>query len=202
MRRAALVALAAAGLSGCAAVSWVRGGDDMDPDDRLTAGAQAVQAREYARAWSLLEPLTKEHADDEVGQAAMLTLVAMELDQRNVERRLWAGADIAARLLNVPELEPWIVPVAESFYVLANELGAQEQRIQQADSALAVAEARVRSLPRAPEQTVPGRISQIAGERDSARRQAEQLQQQLAAKDRELRETKAELERIKRTIKS
>lgn len=202
MRRAALIALAAASLSGCAAVSWARGGGGMEPDEQLAAGIQALQAREHLRARGLLEPLFREYPEEPEGQRAMLALIAAELDPRNPERRLWAGADMSARLLNVPGLEPWMVPVAESFYVLANELGAQEERIAQADSARAAAEARVRSLPRTTQPSVPARIAEATRARDEARREAEQLQARLAEREKELRETKQELERIKRTIKS
>src|SRR5690606_32419589 len=96
----------------------------------------------------------------------------------------------------------WMVPVAESFYLLATELGAQEERIARADSARVAAETQARSLPQTSQATVPARIRVATEERDAARRQAEQLQQQLTARERELRETKQELERIKRTIKS
>jgi hypothetical protein len=44
-------------------------------------------------------------------------------------------------------------------------------------------------------------MQRLTAERDQARRQAEQVQQQLNTRERELRETRAELERIKRTIR-
>jgi chromosome segregation ATPase len=89
--------------------------------------------------------------------------------------------------------------VATTFYLLAMELGAAEERIAEAEAARDTAEAR--NLPASARESVPVRVGRITAERDQARRQAEQLQQQLAARDRELRETRAELDRIKRTIR-
>ena len=56
------------------------------------------------------------------GQHALLTLIAADLDNRNPQRRLWAAAEMSARLLSIPDLEPWMVPVGESYYLLAVEL--------------------------------------------------------------------------------
>jgi hypothetical protein len=197
MRRALLLMLSTAGLSGCAAIAAIRGGDN--PREQLAAGAAAVEAQEYLRARGLLEPLVYRLPTHELGQTALLVLLAAELDNRNPDRRLWAAADMAGRLL-ASEPKPWMVPVAESYYLLAMELGAAEERIAQAESARATAEARAR-LPSTTQESVPARVGRITSERDQARRQAEQLQQQLATRDRELRETRAELERIKRTIR-
>jgi hypothetical protein len=192
-----LLLLGTVGLSGCAAVAAIRGDS---PRDQLAAGAAAVEAQEYLRARGLLEPLFYERPGDTVGQAALLVLLAAELDNRNPERRLWAAADMAGRLLAVEPAERWFVPVAETFYLLAVELGANEERIAAAESARATAEA-ARRLPATTQESVPARVGRVTAERDQARRQAEQLQQQLATRDRELRETRAELERIKRTIR-
>jgi hypothetical protein len=198
MRRAALLLVLSAAVSGCAAVAAIRGDS---PREQLAQGAAAVEAQEYLRARGLLEPLFYERPHDAIGQQALLVLLAAELDNRNPDRRLWAAADMAGRLLNVPAAEPWTVPLAETYYLIAMELGAAEERVARAESARASAEARARSLPATTQESVPARVSRITAERDQARRQAEQLQQQLAARDRDLRETRAELERIKRTIR-
>ena len=140
----------------------------------------------------------------------MLALSAGELDPRKPERRLWAGADLSARLLNVPDVEPWMVPVAETYYLLALELGAQEERLARADSLEQAATVEKdaasglvanRRLPAAPESTVPARIRAIESQRDSLRQRVAELEEQLAARAEELRLTQVELERIKKTIK-
>jgi hypothetical protein len=161
-----------------------------------------VEAQEYLRARGLLEPLFYEQPDRPLAHQAMLVLVAAELDNRNPDRRLWAAADMAERLLLLDTVDPWQIPLAETFYLLAMELGAAEQRIAQAESERDAAEARARrSLPATTRESVPAQIGRITSERDQHRRRAEQLETQLAERDRQLRETRQELERVRRTIR-
>lgn len=201
-RAALLLALGTAGLTGCAALARTQ---QPDPREQLNEGVAALEARDYLRARTLLEPLYREHWEKPVGQQALLTLVAAELDGRNPGRRLWAAAEMAARLLNLPELQPWMVPLGESYYLLAVELGAQEERLAEADSARALAEAQadaaVRELPESDRSTVPARIRTITSERDALRRRVTELEQLTATRERELRETRQELERVKQTIR-
>jgi hypothetical protein len=199
MRRAVLVlVMSVLGTAGCAAIFGARG-----PDLRLQLheGVAAVEARQYLRARGLLEPLYYNDPTDANAHRALLVLVAAELDNRNPDRRLWAAADMASRLLAREDVEAWMVPMAETYYLLAMELGAAEQRIARAESARAAAETRARALPTSARESVPAQIGRVAAERDQARRRAEQAEQQLAERDRELRETKQELDRIRRTIR-
>jgi outer membrane protein assembly factor BamD (BamD/ComL family) len=198
MTRAALLLVATVSATGCAAIASIRG---ETPQSQLEAGAQAVQAQEYLRARGLLEPLFYGRPEGRIGQQALLVLVAAELDNRNPDRRLWAAADMASRFLLAEPAEPWLVPLAETFYLVAMELGAAEERITQAETARATAEARANRLPATTQESVVARTGRLTTERDQARRQVEQLQQQLATRDRELRETRAELERVRRTIR-
>jgi hypothetical protein len=201
MTRAALLLLVSmTGATGCAAVASLRGGEP--PQSQLEAGASAVRQQEYLRARGLLEPLFYDRPHERVGQQALLVLLAAELDNRNPDRRLWAAADLAGRFLNGEPVDPWLVPVAETLYLISMELGAAEERIAEAENARASAEARAgQRLPATTQESVPARVGRLTTERDQARRQVEQLQQQLATRDRELRETRAELERIRRTIR-
>jgi hypothetical protein len=205
MRRwALLLTVSVLGTAGCAAVF---GGGRPDPQALLHEGVAAVEARQYLRARALLEPLYQENPADPVAQRAMIVLIAAELDNRNPDRRLWAAADMAGRLLSVDDAEPWVLPVAASYYLLALELGAAEQRVAQAEARAAearAAEARAantRRLPTSARESVPAQMGRVTTERDQARRRAEQLEQQLATRERELRETRQELDRIRRTIR-
>jgi hypothetical protein len=203
MKRATLLlALSTAALTGCAALTM---GRHADAHEQLSQGIRALEAQDYALARSLLDPLYREYWQEEVGQHALLALTAAELDNRNPQRRLWAAAEMSARMLSIPELEPWLVPVGESYYLLAIELGAQEERLARADSARAAAEAEVaaadRELPASNVESVPARINRIVTERDSLRRRVGELEQQAVARDKELLETKQELERVKQTIR-
>jgi hypothetical protein len=199
MRGAAwLLAAMALGAAGCAAAAPDR---QTDPRAQLREGVAAIEAQEYLRARGLLEPLFYDRPTELVGQHALLLLVAAELDHRNPDRRLWAAADMAGRLLDLDAADPWLVPLAETYYLLAMELGAAEQRIALAETAREAAEQASDRLPQSTRESVPARIGRITAERDQARRRAEQLEQQLSARDRELRETQQELERVKRTIR-
>ena len=203
MKRAALLlALTTAGLTGCAALSLSR---QPDARDQLNQGVAALEAQDYARARALLEPLYREHWQERVGQQAMLALIAADLDNRNPDRRLWSAAEMSARLLSIPELEPWLIPVGESYYLLALELGAQEERLARADAARAAAEAQVaaveRELPASAVESVTARINRITTERESLLRRVSQLEQEAEARTKELNETKQELERVKQTIR-
>ncbi|HEX2168080.1 MAG TPA: hypothetical protein VHG09_12680 [Longimicrobiales bacterium] len=203
MKRAALLlALTTAGLTGCAALSMSR---EPDPREQLNQGVAALEAQQYSAAQALLEPLYREHWQERVGQQAMLALIAADLDNRNPDRRLWAAAEMAARLLSIPELEPWLIPVGESYYLLALELGAQEERLARADAARAAAEAEVaaveRELPASGVESVVVRINRITTERDGLRSRVSELEQQVQARTTELEATKQELERVKQTIR-
>jgi outer membrane protein assembly factor BamD (BamD/ComL family) len=199
MKHAALLLiLTTAGTTGCATLVNLRGG--MTPAQQLHEGAAAVQAQEYLRARGLLEPLFYDRPGQAVGQQALLVLLAAELDNRNPDRRLWAAADMASRFLLAEPAEPWLVPLVETYYVLAMELGAAEERIAEAETRATEARASAR-LPTTSRESVVAQVSRVTSERDQARRRAEQLQQQLATRERELRETRAELERIRRTIR-
>jgi hypothetical protein len=200
-RAALLLALGTASLTGCAALSLSR---QPDPKVQLEQGVAALHAGDYTAAREHLEPVYREHWQEPVGQRALLTLIAAELDGRNPDRRLWAAAEMAARLLNIEQLETWMVPTAESLYLLAVELGAQEERLAQANSARAETEAAVaaaRGLPASERETVPAQIRAIASERDALRRRVGELEQLAATRERELRETRQELERVKQAIR-
>jgi hypothetical protein len=201
-RAALLLALSMSGLVGCAALGLSA---EPDPRDQLRRGIAALETRDYTAARGFLEPLYRERWREPVGQQALLALIAAELDNRNPQRRLWAAAEMSARLLSIPEVPTWMVPLAESYYLLAIELGAQEERVARADAARAAAEAEfaaaVRELPSSTLESVPARISRITTERETLRKRVTDLEQQLATRDKELRDTKQELERVKQTIR-
>lgn len=209
--RSLLVALSVAGGTGCAAIAQSR---SVGPEDQLSHAAAALEAQNYVRARELLEPIYYKHWREPIGQQALVMLIAAELDGRNPGRRLWAAADMATRLLDIPDVEPWVVPIAESYYLLAVELGASEERVALAEAARADAEERAvraeraeraagppRRLPTTSRESVPAQLRRVNENREQLRRQVDQLQAEISERDRELRETRQELERIKKTIR-
>ena len=201
MNRLALLLLAFS-VTGCATLASMY---RSDPEKQLDLGVTALLAQQYSEARTLLEPLFRERLDEETGQRAGVLLIAAELDNRNPQRRLWAAADMAARLLSAHDLESWLVPVGESYYLLALELGAQEQRLARADSARAAAEEVMaeasRALPSFGLESVPARINRITAERDELRRRVSELNAAKDSIDTELRTTRQELERVRQTIR-
>ncbi|MGH7504698.1 MAG: hypothetical protein ACRELX_03570 [Longimicrobiales bacterium] len=195
MRRAPLLlALAVAGATGCAALQL---GGESEPDVRLELGLDALAERDFDRAQQHLEWVYRNYWQQPVGQEALLVLVASELDPRNTTRRLWASADMAARLLGIPQAPRWMDPVGESMYLLALELGANEDRLERARAALDSAQA----LPKYTGPSIPVQMQAIRSERDSLKVQLETLQAQREQLDKELKEKTAELERIRKTVK-
>jgi peptidoglycan hydrolase CwlO-like protein len=197
MKKAPLILGLTAVLSSCAVLSGV---GEPDAEAELDRGLTALRAREYDDARRILEPVYQSSWQQPVGQEALLALAAMELDPRNPERRLWAGADLAGRLLSIPQASAADVPVAETLYLLAVELGAAEERIARADSVTQAAEDRSRR-PTSSVLSVPARMAKLQSERDGLSRRNEQLQATLKTRDKELADAKQELERIKKTLK-
>lgn len=204
------LALLALTLSGCA---LIRGEPAAMPERQLERGLAALEARDFVSARAILDPLYRAHWQDAVGQRAMLALIAAELDSRNPDRQLWAAADLSARYLNIEDLPRWQVPVAEALYLIAQELGASEQRIAEAEAEkqqanvereevqreLQAAEG-TRTLPTSTRESVPARIRRLTGERDDLQRRLTAAEQRLAAREVELQAAQTELERIRKTL--
>jgi len=217
MNRAALaIALFTAGVAGCATLRGERG---PGPEARLRQGLAALAQHEYGRARPLLERVYLEHWREPEGRQALLALAAAELDSRNTERRLGVGAELAGRYISMQSVPDWTVPAAESLYLLANELGGQDEELARAEVTRQAAEAEradvlqalksgergSRALPQSDVESVPDRIRRLNAEHERERTELQQrvatLEQRLAATDKELKDAQAELERIRRTLK-
>jgi hypothetical protein len=195
MRRAPLLlAVALAGVTGCAALQL---GGESEPEVRLEMGLDALAERDFTRAQRHLEWVYRNYWQEPVGQQALLVLVSAELDPRNTTRRLWASADMAARLLGIPQAPRWMDPIGESMYLLALELGANEDRLDRALAALDSAQ----SLPKYTGPSIPMQMDAIRTERDSLQVKVELLESQREQLDKELKEKTAELERIRKTVR-
>jgi hypothetical protein len=162
-----------------------------DEEERFEAGMRALGNGDYVAAHRELSWVAEHSAHKSEGQRALLVLASMEMDPRNPSRRTDVGADLAATFLRLPERDAWVDPVAQTMYLLGLELGAAEERAQRAERA---AETQPRELPRLPGPTVNARIRAVEQERDRFAARVATLEEQLAAREREL-------ERIRKTIK-
>jgi predicted nucleic acid-binding Zn-ribbon protein len=104
---------------------------------------------------------------------------------------------MSAKLLSQAGSPEWVEPVAETLYLLALELGANEERIARAEAERDSAQA----LPELPGPSVLAQVQTLREERDNLRRRAQALEQVVAAKEKELKEKEQELERIRKTLK-
>ena len=195
MKRAPLLLALAMAVTGCAA--YYGAGGEPDPQRRLDAGLNALAVADYARAQEHLESVYREHWNEPIGQQALLVLAAAEMDPRNTSRRLWASADMAARLLGIPQAPPWMKPIGETMYLLSLEMGANEERIARTQAALDSAQ----SLPTFTGQSYPMRIEALQSERDNLRRRLDQVIVVRDSIDKELKDKTAELERVLRAIR-
>lgn len=204
IRAAAFSALLCAGVAGCAALRPEPG---PGPEDQLQHGLSALAVQDYSAARRLLEPLYHEYWQEPVGQRALLALAASELDSRNANRRLAAAADLSGRYLGIPAVHAWTVPLAETLFLAAQELGAQEeaaaapQGAQPGAPGAPIGEATARGLPTSTRESVPARIRRLTTERDDLQRRLQTAEQRLATREKELRDAQQELERIRKTIK-
>lgn len=193
MKRAPLLLALMLAVAGCVAYGT---GGEPDPERTLQAGLNALAMGDYARAQEHLESVYREHWNEPIGQQALLVLAAAEMDPRNTSRRLWASADMAARLLGIEEAAPWMQPLGETLYLLSLEMGANEERIARAQAALDSAQ----SLPTFTGQSYPAQIEALQTERDNLRRRLDQVIVVRDSIDKELKDRTAELERVRRTI--
>ena len=195
MKRTALLAsLLAAGVTACSVLPF---SGEPDPEERMAVALAALGAGDLARAQEHLHQIYNTHSNRPVGRQALLVLVAAELDPRNPQRRLWSAADMSAKLLSSPGGPEWTEPVAETLYLLALELGANEERIARAEAERDSAQA----LPQLPGPSFVAQMDELRAQRDSLRRRTVALEQAFSAKEKELKEKEQELERIRKTLK-
>jgi hypothetical protein len=181
---------------------------DSRADQRLAVGLAAAQRGDYVTANEELGWVVERYGDQEIGQQALLAVAAVEMDPRNPQRRLPLGADLIESYLRLETQPDWVVPVAQTLYLMSMEMGAADERVAQAEVGKQEAERRIqeveRDLPKLPDPnaTVSERLRAIRDERDRAQKKVEQLEVQLAERDKKLVETEKELERIRKTLKS
>ena len=205
MRNSALVTGLALLLPACATFNSYF---DSRAEERFAVGLSAAQKGDYVTANEEMGWVVERYGDEDVGRRALLAVAAIEMDPRNRQRRLALGADLIGSYLRLANNPDWVIPVANTLYLLSMEMGAAEERVAQAEAEKKEAERRYeevdRDLPRLPDPgaTMPARIKSVKDERDRLARRVEQLQEELLDRDKKLAEKDKELERIKKTLKS
>ncbi len=181
------------GVTSCATL---RPGED-NPARSLQAGLRALETGDYASAVRHFDRAGLSPHRGDVGRRALLAGTLVRLDPRNPDRDFAGAADRAARLVNDPDAADWDTVAGGALAALAADLERTDARVRQAQldrhAALIAAELA--------QQSVAARMSLLLMERDTARRRLAQLEQTLADKDKALRDTTQELQRIRRAIR-
>ena len=198
---ALLTGLFVLGLPACATLQNTFG---SEAEDQFDAGIAALQRGDYATANRSLNWVIERHGDEQIGKKALLVVAALEVDPRNPQRRLALGSDLAGAYLQKNSEADWSQPVAQALYLLSLEMGAAEERISEAEADKRAAERKVEtglpSLP-SPTSTISARLRQMTEDRDRLAKKVEQLEAQVADRDKKLDEKEKELERIRKTLK-
>jgi DNA repair exonuclease SbcCD ATPase subunit len=206
MRYSALTAgVLALGLSACATMQTYlvsRG------DDRFAAGLAALRRGDYVTANEELGWVVQRYEGEPIGQKALLTLAAVEIDPRNPQRRLLLGAELANAYVKQPtSRSDWVLPIAQTLHLLSIEMGVAEERVAQVEGEKQEAERTMeeveRTLPRLPTGTQPitTRARRVTEERDQLAKKVDQLETQLQEREKKVTDLEKELERIKKSLK-
>jgi chemotaxis protein histidine kinase CheA len=185
MRWSPVIALTVA--AGCASLPGI---ERLDPEDQLTQALAALERQDFTSAYNQFTQVYERHWNEPVGQRALLAMAAVEMDPRNRERRLYVGADLAARSLQLPDAPAWSIPVSQTLYLLAAELGAAEERTARAEAEKEEAERKAVQAEREKEQTEAEKQS-VEAEARRAKAQARQSQAEAARAKAEAKQAKA-----------
>jgi len=188
-----------------------------DPETRLGLAVSELSRGAYDAATRELAYVHLRYSPQTVGWKAMLLRIAAELDPRNKEGRPAAAARIAAHALESDARPDWIAPLAETLYLLAQDIAAPDSTpvhvvlpgpwalpANAADSASGggtVKAAAARPLPELPRPALAVRLLDAEAERDRLARRVARLEEELARKDQELLKLTQELERIRKTLR-
>jgi hypothetical protein len=180
-------------VGGCALATT---GGEPDPEVKLRLGLNALAEQDLLSAKEHLEWVYRNHPSEPIGAQALVALIAGELDPRNPTRDLSATADLSSQLLHAADAPAWTRPLGQTLHLVAIELQDNGERIARVEAALDAA-----GLPEVNGASLPAQIEAANEERDRLQHQVDSLQVQTAQLKKDLDESRAELERIKKTVK-
>lgn len=213
---------------------------ERDAALRLDLGLAALHDGQHRAAFEELAWVMTHCPDREAGLYARYALVALELDPRNPDGRPEVGMQIISELILETSTPEWLLPLANTTYLLGLGLGAPapdvegpvedpaEDLPEELPEELAVPEARTAAatrtndrvrpvygcgapvdtairpaaaLPVLPGPSLARMLTMAETERDTAAARARDLSVELETLRRELEATRAELDRIRRTLR-
>jgi chemotaxis protein histidine kinase CheA len=185
MRAILIAGLLAVG--GCASLGQA---DQPSPEATFERALAALQEEDFQTAYEHLSWIYYEHSHRPIGERALLTLAAVELDPRNTGRRLDVGAELAGRYYQHPNATPWSGAVSQTMYLLAMELGAAEARLARAEAERERAE-REREQAERERQTARAEASRASASARQARTDAARARTEAARARAEARRAQA-----------
>jgi chemotaxis protein histidine kinase CheA len=185
MRAILIAGLLAVG--GCASLGQA---DQPSPEATFERALVALQEEDFQTAYEHLSWIYYEHAHRPIGERALLTLAAVEMDPRNTGRRLDVGAELAGRYFQHPNATPWSGAVSQTMYLLAMELGAAEERLARAEAERERAE-REREQAERERQTARAEASRASATARQARSEAARARTEAARARAEARRAQA-----------
>lgn len=160
-------------------------------------GIEALARQNYPAAAERFDWVirTSDESNALAHQALLLRTTAA-LDPRNPGRDLDQATQLASRLRDADNT--WTSPVGESLRLVAEELLDARQRVATLEASRDVAA----SVSGMVQRGLAVRLDSVTVERDSLARANTALVQQLAERDKQLKEKEQELERIRKIIRN
>lgn len=203
-------------LLGCASS---RGVETPGPEAAFREGLAALDSARADRARATLEEVRDACGSSPLAQQSVLVEAAAALRGQADERNPARAAELAAAFLRQPRPPAWGVPVAESLYLMALELGAPPPGREATDAVFPPArelseeareacaarwDAAVRDgmdVPTLAAESMASRMQQLEGRIQRLRMEIERLRGLLEAPDFEDQAMAAELEELRSRLR-
>jgi chemotaxis protein histidine kinase CheA len=118
-------------LSGCAALMNL---DQHRPEVVMDRALEAYERLDFRAAYEQLSWVYSNFWNRRIGERALLTMAAVELDPRNPGRRFHEGAELASWYGDLPAALSWNVPVSRTLEGMARELDFAYTEIERLDA--------------------------------------------------------------------
>jgi hypothetical protein len=178
--------------SACATV-----GIGPDLQGRFDRGLTELARQNYTAANQHLEWVSAASGSgDPIAPLALLVRAVAAADPRNPGRDLDRAQDLAAQLRDARH--GWAPPAGESLRLIIAELESATARAAAAEAARDAS----LSVSSVVQRTLYSRFDSVRVQRDTLRRTVTHLEQQLADREKTLKEKEQELERIRKIVRN
>lgn len=171
-------------------------GIGVDVQGGFEQGLESLRRQNYPAAAEHFDwVISTSGTSGPLASQALLLRTTTTLDPRNPGRDFAQAAELAVRLRDSGE--GWSSAAGESLRLVATELGDAQRRVAGLEAARGVAA----SVSGIVQRSLAARLDSVTVDRDTLLRKVSLLEQQLAERDKVLKEKEQELERIRRIIR-